>query len=651
MHANGSGWAMFLGLFLFLGNSRLEAHYGDLAIVQDGRSIAVVEPDGDRPSHLKGVVGNRNGRFTLDDQLNVNELKMARVLGVADGRLPMDFQPDDDFVALWTTSGFIKLPISRLKPDMTIRLQSWSSVQVVTENNKELIPVTTVEFLSSLATDGRYQGLAIYRKAAVPNQSPLVFERIPPGENRVSMHGVSVPRVPSKYIYLPSGESFALGTKKGRRVRGRIVFPANMLQIKTTDIRGSINSLGTSDFENWDIKLTDDGQFEADGFTPGQYQLTIQTVRTRDGRSMRASLNFECDDTSVDDIELGVIALEYVAKPSKEDAVLEVYGRNDKASPTSAPIAHIGLIKQSDGKFCYQSFVRFGVPLRSFDELYAPSFWATGANLAAIDSSNNRIHLVSVIDSDSRECIFTFDRLGRELLKMPLQSRTSHRIEVDSSTGKLWILAIGGKSTQIHVLDLEGSVEKTFESDAFTLCYSEADQAMWAFGMKGIRKLDTKDGDTIMSYPIPRGGWCFTQAQVLEEGGLLVVEQLHPDLPWSANRIWKFDSDCNPIAQHDTDDLRINSFGIHRREVWVTGTVNTRLWTRGPDQTKSRVLNSELVPIQGRTVDYSFVANSPNGKGLYGILNGGLHPVQDGDLSTNSQKNTLQNLMFLWPGN
>ncbi|MEQ1827143.1 MAG: hypothetical protein ABL921_14405, partial [Pirellula sp.] len=552
-----------------------------------------------------------------------------RTVQSSNGLLSLDFEPGEEFLAVWSEAGFYKIAISRLAAKQTIRLEKWAAVEVHSLFPPDPPQRTKLAALNNTTSDGRYQGLTVSCKTEIDYKVIGRLIRIPAGENRLSVEGGIIKSEPawSACVWLEPGEYRVIKLGEGRMVHGKLALPDGLHDITYGHLECTIKSVDTN--QTFDAMISDDGTFECGPVPFGASQLEVRIRHTNSNREFRAQATkkFTCLSDGPEPLSIGAVEIEIIARQSN---VYEAIGdrveiQDSFQSSDRAVLVGITQVGE-EGRFVLLN--ADGNSIRLFDQIGRPSFWGGTSQYVTVDFRRDRVYMLSDTHSSlRRETLFTSDLSGKLIAKMPLETNKSHRATLDTSTGNLWLLGvISVGKTDIRVIDTQGIQVATYPIDAFTLCYSSVDQAIWTVGSTKVCKLDPKNGEIQGSFQLPDGIWTLTSVVPCADGGIVAVEQMHPDLPSSANRIWRFDSNAELIASADVGSMHIKSIATYRDEVWVTGFNLRGIWSNpAGTRTASLVLNRSLEQLGDRRVECDVVMNAIDGKSIWGIRDKQLH--------------------------
>jgi beta-lactamase regulating signal transducer with metallopeptidase domain/thiol-disulfide isomerase/thioredoxin len=173
-----------------------------------------------------------------------------------------------------------------------------------------------------------------------------------------------------------------------------------------------------------------------------------------------------------------------------------------------------------------------GKPIRKLDDL-GTTGWLGGPSRLAIDAQRERIYFCDTL----HQRLVAVDRAGRQIYATGVPN--VHAASVDERTGDVWCLTLAMLDAgELLILDTSGREKTRFPISAFGIAYSPVDDAFWLVG-KSIAKV-TRDGKTVSSFPLPEGGYTFTDvAADRERGGAWVLETGHGDVPHSRYRLWR----------------------------------------------------------------------------------------------------------------
>lgn len=612
--------------------------------VDSRAEIEVLEPDGSTASKAKFIVGKQFERFRLNSWLDAiptqdSNLKFGETRRVDHGKLPLSFSPADDFLAVWSEKGFFQIAISRLATVKSIQLQGWVTLEAELATRAGPDDGGTLSVSNHWTTDGQFRAMEICNETVIADKNGrAIVNRVAPGSIVVKTNVKEVrqgnvgwtEQDRSRTMLAEAGTTVKLAIGgKGRTVRGSLGFPQDDSIRDFGSLWGDIEFL--ADKERIRIRIDQDGSFECEDVPFGPCRLTIRT-RHRIGpaggpTTYSASSLFECDSKETGVLSIGTVLLKRDVTASASEELKEKVPVSDDFQ-SAQKVSVVGTDKRENT--FYTLFDNEGRLMRSLEKIEVPVGWASEAKYVAFDIRHDRLYLLSAHDSITKsQTLVTLDLSGRILASRLLNSFSNCRIAVNTKTGELWLLNVEsiGKS-KILVFDLLGNHTKTYSLPAFNLCYSTVDNAFWLSGDREVNKVDADSGESIASFKLPTGIWTCTDVIPDPNGGSICIEVNHPDMPKSANRIWRFDSNANQVGCVDVDKTRVQSVAFLHGEIWVCGLALDGNISGNYKISKSFMrFNRALEPIQDRELGFSYLAGEADGESVWTIADKVLQKV------------------------
>lgn len=598
--------------------------------------IEVLEPDGSAAFKAKFIVGKQFDRFRLNAWLDAiptrdSNLKFGETRRVDNGRLPLSFNPAEDFLAVWSEKGFFQIAISRLATVKSIQLQGWVTLEAELATRAGPDDGGTLSVSNHWTTDGQFRAMEISNETVVADKNGrAIVNRIAPGSIVIQTNVKEVrqgnvgwtEQDRSRTMLAEAGTTVKLAIGgKGRTVRGSLGFPQDDSIRDLESLWGDIEFL--ADKERIRIMIDQDGSFECEDVPFGPCRLTIRS-RNRIGRAgdptiYSATSFFECDSKETGILSIGTVLLKRDVTTSASEELKEKVSVSDDFQSTQK-VSAVGTDKRENT--FYTLFDNEGRLMRSLEKIEVPSGWVSVAKYVAFDIRHDRLYLLSAHDRITKaQTLVTLDLSGSILASRQLTPISSCRIAVNTKTGDLWLLKVDsiGKS-KVYVFDLLGNQTKAYSVYAFNLCYSAVDDAFWFAGNTDVNKVDASSGESIASFKLPTGIWTCTDVIPDPNGGSICIEVNHPDMPKSANRIWRFDSNANQVGCVDVDKTRIQSVAFLDGEIWVSGIALDGNISGNYQISKSFMcFNTALEPIQDREFDFLYLAGEADGKSVWAI--------------------------------
>jgi len=321
-----------------------------------------------------------------------------------------------------------------------------------------------------------------------------------------------------------------------------------------------------------------------------------------------------------------------VAQESQQHNTLgpnEIVPSNDTFA-SGERVAFVAMWTDGDKRLLLQN--RNGKLIRELDIPLGADELGYRNSFVAFDSPRNRLYILSAASESSTEKILqVLDLSGRVLFRRGLPSHCL-RIALDSTSGNLWVLrwidpvAKGDWNTEVLVLNPQLEAQKTHTLSALEMCYSPFDKAFWMAGTKTISKVDPDSGQEIAVFKLPKAIWRIVDAIPDPRGGIVAVERIHQDVPSSCNRVWRIDTNANPIASVDVGGMYVTSTAILDGDFLISGFARTGgLWD--PTRNKSSAVlrfNSLLESQSLKGLELSSLVRETNGKQAWGIESGSL---------------------------
>ena len=597
--------------------------------------IEVLEPDGSVATDARYVVGKRHTRFQLDASLNAVDVfspkDISKTLQVDDGKIPLSFNPADECLAVWSEKGFFQIAISRLSTQKSLQLQGWVTLDVDLKTHDGPDAGATLSVSNHWTSDGQYSAMTLSNKTVEADQrGNVIVHRVAPGTIVMRTNVSEFKNINSSWtehersrtLQAESGATTKLsfgGT--GRKIRGNVAFPEDVTLADFELLTGEVECQDNK--ESVRINIAIDGSFECEDVPFGQCKITIKSNpsmrRFRDWAPFSSTLSFECNSNESGIMSIGTLQLSRRAKSSATQEVAENMPSPDDFR-SKLKVAVVGTEKRQ--KTIYTLFDNEGRLVRSLENIEVPVGWGSVGQYVAFDFPHDRLYLLSAYDEATKsQSLVTLDLTGKILSSRNLKSFSSFRVAVNTTTGDLWLLDVGSiGNSKVWVFDILGNQTKTYLLDAFTLCYSEVDKAFWLAGSRDVNKVDPASGESIASYRLPAGIWSITSIVPDPKGGVVGGEQAHPDMPKSANRIWRFDSNALQVGCVDVGSTRPSSVALIDNEIWVSGTTIVGSVFANPKVSNAFIcFNRELERIQDRDLGFSFLGAEVDGKSVWAI--------------------------------
>ncbi len=615
----------------------------DKALFESRSEIEVFNPDGSVASNVSYLVGKRHLRLTLDDSLEAVAIlgfgNPGTTTHVDNGKIPLEFDPTDEFIAAWNENGFFQIAISRLDLEESIKLQRWVTLQVELRTKDGPDIGANISVSNRHTSDGRYSAMSfIYDNVVSDRNGKAVLTRVPPGTVTTDTHVESVRRgdsIWSEYkrsrgVQAAPGATIQLsfgGT--GRQVRGSLSFPINSIDGDFADLTGEIECLQTK--ERVTIQVAVDGSFDCEEVPFGPCKISIRSRSNFDQfRARRVYLgtkNFECNANSSETLSIGNISLERSpplrtqALDLEKTVVQDGFISNKKVTVVAT---------EKREKPHYILLDNEGQLIRSLDSIEVPNGWAFNYQFVAFDTKRDRLYLLSAHEPTTKsQKLYTLDFSGKILTSRSLEPLWENHIALDSSTGNLWVLSIEKiGNSRVSMFAPEGDPLKNFSIDAFALCYSAVDKAFWVGGSSFVAKVDPVTGESMASYNLPEGVFTISSVIPAPEGGVLAIECKHPENPRSANRVWLFDSKANRSRSADVGDKKIHSAIYFDGEYWCSGKT-----IEGPSNGVRKIssvflgFNRKLEPLPDRTFEFTSLGGDAQAKTVWAIQGNKLQRV------------------------
>ncbi len=603
--------------------------------------IQVLEPDGSVATNARYIFGDRQTNLQIDTVLDAvyrdRENKVGRTLLVDDGMLPLDFQPSDEFVAVWSEHGFYQQSISQLAEMKSIQLQGWVTLEVSLKTEKGPDEGATISAANFWTSDGRYRAILFRHEKAIANQDGIaIVNRVAAGGIYLTVNQQTIKRANMSWeqherartVVAKPGETLKISLGgEGRKIKGTVSFAHSSGFDDFETLRGDVACKKND--ETVTIDISPDGTFECDYVPFGQCSISIRS-HFNVKEAVYGSKSFDLPPNGSDALDIGNIILNREDREERKDAKTSTSGTMDVRDEftSSLSTAFVGT-KQQD-KLIYQLFDSEGQLIRSLDNIEVPQAWLSYSQFVAFDLPRNRLYLLSAHDKTTRtQSLHTLDLSGRILSTRPLSIRSSCRIAVNSFSGDLWVLEIErvGRS-KVVVLDRQNNPTNSYSLDAFNLCFSARDNAFWLVGSHDVNKVDPTSGESIASYKLPSGIFVLSTAVPHPDGGIVAIESGSPDTPKSANRVWRFDSNANLVASADIGKTFGTSVACLDGEIWLSGLTIFGPLLHNPKYEKTNLcLNPELKPIQDRELGFSYLAAELDGKSVWAIADKVLQKV------------------------
>jgi hypothetical protein len=427
----------------------------------------------------------------------------------------------------------------------------------------------------------------------------------------------------------------------GRNIIGSIAFPKDSEENDFEDLKGEIECLRTNERIRIDIAV--DGNFDCDEVPAGPCKISIRSISNSDRRGLRGGYSgtksFDCEAIGNDALSIGTVALERTGQVARNSASVERNAVDDDFSSTTK-VAVVATVKLERSH--YVLLDDRGSMIRSLDNIEVPGAWAFTFQFVAFDINRDRLYLLSAYDrSTNSQTIFQLNLSGKILQSWSQRTSGECRLAVDAKTGDLWVLNIGSiDNAKTQVFDQNGNLTKTYSHAAFCLCYSHVDNAFWFAGSRSVFKVDPANGESIAEYALPRGGFTVSNVIPDPEAGVWAFEQMHPDMPKSANRVWRVDSNAKPVASVDVGNVLVHSAVCVGNELWCSGVTVEGLWIAKPIVRNAFLsFNRRLETLPDRKFDYSFLGAENGGKQIWALQGTELYKItkdQDGPMRIHS---------------
>ena len=600
--------------------------------------IQVLEPDGSVATNARYIFGDRQTDLQIDNVLDAvyrdRENKVDRTLLVDDGMLPLDFQPSDEFVAVWSEHGFYAQSISQLSEMKSIQLKEWVTLEVRLKTEKGPDEGGTISATNFWTSDGRYRAIRFRHDKATANQDGVaIINRVAPGGIYLMVNSENVRRgnlsweqyERARTVEAKPGETLRISLGgEGRRIKGTVSFADSSGLDDFETLRGDVTCRKND--ETVAIDISSDGSFECDYVPFGQCSISIRS-HFNVKEAVNGSTSFDLQSNGNDALDIGNIILKREKREEAKTATSKTMDVPDEFT-SSQRIAFVGTKQQY--KLIYQLFDRQGQLIRSLDNIEVPQAWLSYSQFVAFDLPRNRLYLLSAHDNITRsQSLHTLDLSGRIISTRPISNRSSCRIAVNPISGDVWVLEIErvGRS-KVVVLDRQGNPTNTYSLDAFNLCFSARDKAFWLVGSHDVNKVDPTSGESIASYKLPSGIFVLSTAVPHLDGGIFAIESGSPDMPKSANRVWRFDSNANLVASADIGNTFGRSLACLDGEIWLSGlTIFGPLLQNPKYEVANLRFNPELIPIQDRELGFSYISAEADGKSVWAIADQVLQKV------------------------
>ena len=622
--------------------------------------IEVLEPDGSIATNARYLVGRRHQRFQLDDSMEAVDLSApvkpgitlrVETLRVEGGTLPLNFNPADEFIAVWSEKGFFQTSISRLEMAESIQLQDWVTLQIDLRTKDGPDEGVTVSVSNNHTTDGTYSAMTFCNEKVIADKNgKAVVKHVAPGGISIQTNVETIVRGNASWdqyeryrlVNAAPGETLQLtfgGT--GRSIRGSVAFSKNSEDSDLDDLKGEVECKRTNERIKFNIAVN--GDFECDEVPVGPCKITIRSRSNFDRTGVRrvyyGTKSFDCDANGSGILSIGIVPLERRGQREMPSPSIEKAATRDEFTSTRK-VAVVATTKLEKSNYILLDDQCQSI--RSLENIEVPGAWAFNFQFVAFDVERDRLYLLSAYDQISKtQDIYILDLSGKILGSRSLPTFGECRIAVDAASGDLWVLDVEsiGKARTV-VIDQQGNQTKTFYHSAFSLCYSNVDKAFWFVGSRTVTKVDPDTGETIASYDLPAGVFTISNVIPGPDGGVLALEGMHPDMPKSANRVWRFDSNAKRVASLDVGNTVVKSVAYIGDELWCSGVKIEGTWIANPKVTKVFLrFNRSLETLPDRKLDYSFLGSDRSGKSVWVLQGTELQRVtknNDGPIQINS---------------
>jgi beta-lactamase regulating signal transducer with metallopeptidase domain len=617
--------------------------------------IEVLEPDGSIPSNAKYLIGRRHDQFQLDDLMEPVQVfppgKACVTRQVEQGKIVQDFDPADEFIAVWSDHGFFQTSIPRLATAKSIQLQGWVTLEIDLRTKERPDNGATISVSNGHTSDGRNSAMTFRNEKVIADKNGnAVIKRVAPGGINIQTNVVTMIRgntgwdqfERSRIVDGAAGKTLQLTFGgSGRNIIGSIAFPKDSEENDFEDLKGEIECLRTNERIRIDIAV--DGNFDCDEVPAGPCKISIRSISNSDRRGLRGGYSgtksFDCEAIGNDALSIGTVALERTGQVARNSASVERNAVDDDFSSTTK-VAVVATVKLERSH--YVLLDDRGSMIRSLDNIEVPGAWAFNFQFVAFDINRDRLYLLSAYDrSTNSQTIFQLNLSGKILQSWSQRTSGECRLAVDAKTGDLWVLNIGSiDNAKTQVFDQNGNLTKTYSHAAFCLCYSHVDNAFWFAGSRSVFKVDPANGESIAEYALPRGGFTVSNVIPDPEAGVWAFEQMHPDMPKSANRVWRVDSNAKPVASVDVGNVLVHSAVCVGNELWCSGVTVEGLWIAKPIVRNAFLsFNRRLETLPDRKFDYSFLGAENGGKQIWALQGTELYKItkdQDGPMRIHS---------------
>jgi len=443
---------------------------------------------------------------------------------------------------------------------------------------------------------------------------------------------------------------------QGRAIHGEFSLPDGEVPADISYFKGSVTSKATQ--ESVSLTLYPDGTFDSPRMPFGACTLRIEpdtiliSQRDRNALKVAGDLDFECETGSSSPQNIGRIQLVSMGSDQDED--------QDEHQPTRSirepnqKDQKVALIVGTKNKGMQQYLLidHEGKAIPTPFELRAPQFWGTASNQIARDPPRQRTYLIAKSIVDSNNALYTLDAFGRIVATRELDPDGIYRIALDHENGLLWLLCIQKlDKASVEVIDAKGRSIHSFPSDAFAMCYSDIDHAMWTVGAKAVRKCDARSGEAMATWEIPFRVWTLSIVLPAPEGGVLCAETQNPSARDSSNRLYRIDSQAQHAICTDLGNGRIGNLAFFDDEIWVTGSVVSSVEPqKSIFERTSWCFDRELNFLEDRKLNVQSVAPAEDHRSIWCLQDGFLLKRVLGDDGSEREvfRSSLQSAESSW---
>lgn len=203
-----------------------------------------------------------------------------------------------------------------------------------------------------------------------------------------------------------------------------------------------------------------------------------------------------------------------------------------------------------------------------------PGGWLTRPDRLAYDRKRGRLY---VITSDGKVNGQHLEAIDKQVLRrFRVHMPNLQAVAVDEKTGDIWCIVTSYLNEgETVILDQNGHEKDRLPLAGFTLRYSAASDGFWFVGDEV--KIVARNGEVLARHAIPNDAYTLAAVAVDKKGGCYALEDDHPDVVASRNRLWHFDREAKPtmIAEFPVNERDADRYitptwvEVIGSEVWI----------------------------------------------------------------------------------